>query len=66
MQVHKDLGLLVRQQLEAGGEDHEVGEESVEVSLQAQADHLPIVGVVDVGQHVEEVAVDLAHHVLEA
>lgn len=48
------------------GEDHEVGEEGVEVALEAQLHHLCIVGVVDVGQHMEQVAVDLAHCVRKA
>ena len=66
MKVHQHLSLLLLQKLEVGGEDHEVGEEGVEMAVEAQLHHLSIVGVVDVGQHVEQVAVDFAHCVREA
>lgn len=66
MKVHQHLGLLLLEELEVNGEDHEVGEEGVEVALEAQLHHLCVVGVVDVGQHMEQVAVDLAHCVRKA
>lgn len=42
-----------------------MGEEGVQVRVQLEEDDLLEVGVVDVGEHVEEQPVDLLHVVLE-
>jgi hypothetical protein len=66
MEVSQHLRLLLRQQLEVEGEDHEVGEEGVEVAAQAQLLHLAVVGVVHMGQHLQQPPVDALHTVLQA
>ena len=59
------LGLLVLYHAELVVELDKVGEDGVEVGVQLQEDDLPEVRVVDVGQDVEQEAVDLAHRGVE-
>lgn len=57
-ELEEHLCLLVLNEVKLGAEHHEVRKEGVEVGVQAQLVQKGVVGVVQMGQYVEQVLVD--------